>query len=101
MSSQSAAYRGSWMEGAEACGRAGEGVAWRWLKQVEDALARRHDLYIEQVVDLDHAAVEVAVRRADWERRGLVVGDVTWRERPGALTAAAKDRPTPNWPADA
>ncbi|MFJ3221595.1 hypothetical protein ACIPLC_37485 [Kitasatospora sp. NPDC086801] len=34
---------------------------------------------MEQVVDLDHAAVEVAERRADWERQGLVVGHVTWR----------------------
>ncbi|MFD8695127.1 hypothetical protein [Kitasatospora purpeofusca] len=35
---------------------------------------------MEQVVDLDLAAVEFAGRRTAWERRGLVVGQVTWRD---------------------
>ncbi|MFD0526020.1 hypothetical protein ACFQ1I_00230 [Kitasatospora arboriphila] len=47
---------------------------------MEDALAGRHDLHMERVIDLDHAAVEVAERSPAWERRGLTVGHVSWRD---------------------
>ncbi|WP_344628341.1 hypothetical protein, partial [Kitasatospora arboriphila] len=35
---------------------------------------------MERVIDLDHAAVEVAERSPAWERRGLTVGHVSWRD---------------------
>ncbi|MFH9355586.1 hypothetical protein [Kitasatospora sp. NPDC017646] len=35
---------------------------------------------MEQVIDLDRAAVEVTERRRTWERQGLTVGHMTWRD---------------------
>lgn len=35
---------------------------------------------MERVIDLDQAAAEIAERRLGWERIGLVVESVTWRD---------------------
>jgi hypothetical protein len=35
---------------------------------------------MERIVDLDRAAVEITERRRRWERAGLVVEAVTWRD---------------------
>jgi len=39
---------------------------------------------VDRVVDLDAVLVEIIRRRPEWTRRGLVVGDFTWRDAAAA-----------------
>jgi hypothetical protein len=39
---------------------------------------------VDRVVDLDAVLVELTRRRPEWTRRGLVVGDFTWRDAAAA-----------------